>query len=146
MNVVQNQNREPGVFRDFYDGIKYKEFLSSLPPNQRQSYLTLLFNSDGSPSFKSFKFSIWPIQTIPNEIPAKIRHEKTVTFDIWFGHDKLDMVHFLKPFQTTMKNLSTNGIDCTINNENFNIKGYALCCCVDSIARAPMQGNKLIYT
>lgn len=35
--------------------------------------ITLTLNSDGSPVFKSSKFSVWPIQVMVNELPVHIR-------------------------------------------------------------------------
>ena len=53
------------------------------------------------------------------------------------------MTAFLQPFTNCINRLSTNGIRCIINNEERLIKLYALVSCVDSVARAPMQGTKL---
>ena len=39
-----------------------------------------------------------------------------------------------------MNKLSDEGIKCEINNEERIIKVFCLVCCVDSVARAPMQG------
>ncbi|XP_031782992.1 uncharacterized protein LOC116416874 isoform X1 [Nasonia vitripennis] len=40
-----------------------------------------------------------------------------------------------------MNKLSTAGIPCTIKNQNRTIKVYALIACVDTVARAPMNGT-----
>lgn len=61
-------------------------------------------------------------------------------FALWFGHDKPDMTAFLQPFVDTFNRLSEQGINCKIGNTVKNLKVYALCCCVDTVARAPMQG------
>lgn len=39
-----------------------------------------------------------------------------------------------------MNKLSAEGFKCKIDNEEINIKVYTCACCVDSVARAPMQG------
>ena len=127
-------------FSDIYSGRKYRDFIASLPNSQKHSYVTLVLNSDGSPIFKSSKFAIWPIQVSINEIPANIRMKKTITYSLWFGHDKPNMTYFLDPFVKYMNSLSANGIDCNINGNIKNIHPYVVCCCVDSVARAPMQG------
>jgi len=103
--------------QDIYDGRKYKEFIASLPDNHKKSYLTVIFNSDGSPIFKSAKFSIWPIQIIPNEVPMHVRNQKSIVYSLWFDHDKPNMTYFLRPFVDSMNSLTTNGIICNINNE-----------------------------
>lgn len=35
--------------------------------------LTLLMNTDGSPTFKSSRFSVWPILAVVNELPTTLR-------------------------------------------------------------------------
>lgn len=67
--VTGNRQSAPGTLTDIQDGDMYKKFVQKLPTDQKESYLTTIFNSDGSPVFKSSKFSMWPIQIIPNEIP-----------------------------------------------------------------------------
>lgn len=137
---IMNNNREAHIYEDFYDGRMYQNFVASLPLDERRSYLTATFNSDGSPVFKSSKFSIWPIQINVNEVPPSVRTKRPLTYALWFGHDKPNMNIFLKPFVNGVNQLSETGIDCIIHNERKTIKLYALCCCVDSVARAPMQG------
>lgn len=39
-----------------------------------------------------------------------------------------------------MNKLSEFGINVKFSKETRNVKVYAVCCCVDSIARSPMQG------
>lgn len=127
-------------YRNLCDGRKYKEFVRSLPENRQQSYVTTILNSDGSPTFKSSKFSIWPIQVMVNEIPQNVKNEKTIIYALWFGNDKPNMTNFLTPFVDSMNTLSENRITCTMNHQRRTIYPYTVYCCVDSVARAPMQG------
>lgn len=48
----------------------------------------------------------------------------------------------MKPFRDMMNNISTSGIECVIGGESRLIKVYGVSCCVDAVARAPMQGIK----
>lgn len=50
----------------------------------------------------------------------------------------------LKPQLLSVKanEISKSGVPCNIKGKNLLVKPYAICCCVDSIARAPMQGVK----
>ena len=137
---IMNRNYEDQTISDIYDGQQYKDFIKSLPEEHKKSYASFIFNSDGSPVFKSSKFSIWPIQVNLNEVPPSVRSKKPLTFGLWFGHDKPNMNIFLKPFIQNINKLSNVGVRCKINNEEKNIHIYAICCCVDTIARAPMQG------
>ncbi|KAL7290612.1 hypothetical protein TKK_0015374 [Trichogramma kaykai] len=127
-------------FNDLYDGRLYKNFKRSLPADQKNAYATLTFNSDGSPVFKSSQGSVWPIQACVNEVDFKTRSKKPIVFGMWFGKDKPSMTNFLEPFVAYINSLSELGIRCNFADEEVNIHVYALCCCVDSVARAPMQG------
>lgn len=138
--VMHERKREKDHYKDFYDGKLYRQFVQSLNPEIRKQYLTAVFNTDGAPKFESSNYSIWPIYIMPNEIP--IEHRRPIVCGLWFGKSKVSMIPFLGPFKDIMNRLSTDGIPCKIKNENLNIRLFALCSCVDTIARAPMQGVK----
>ena len=124
--------------KDIYDGYLYKKFLASLP-DEDKNYATITFNSDGAAVFKISKFSVWPIQITVNEVPVKSRN-KPIVRALWFGRDKPNMTTFLNCFVKRINEYSMEGIATIINNEVKKIKLFALCCCVGSVARAPMQG------
>ncbi|XP_071572483.1 uncharacterized protein [Temnothorax nylanderi] len=132
-----------GKIRDIFDGKYYRTFIRNLPANERYSYATTIFNTDGAPRFESSRYSIWPIYLQVNELPIQVRMKRIITCGMWFGKNKPEMTSFLQPFTETMIRLSTKGFKCTINNEMRLIKVYTLICCVDSQARAPVQGIKL---
>lgn len=138
--ISQREAINHDKFEDIYDGKKYRQFVDSLADNKKRAYATTILNSDGSPVFKSSKFAIWPIQIIVNEIPLQERIAKPIIYFLWFGHDKPNMTYFLRSFVETMNDFCTNGVPCKISNEIKLIYIYTICCCVDSIARAPMQG------
>ncbi|KAL7288242.1 hypothetical protein TKK_0017583 [Trichogramma kaykai] len=137
---MHNRNRNENDISDIYDGQLYKKFMATLNNEELHSFATCVFNSDGSPVFKSSTHSIWPIQISLNEIPAHVRQKKTITWALWFGKSKPDMNTFFKTFTDIFQEMSKNGVSCVVNNIKKNIKLYALCCCVDSVARTPMQG------
>lgn len=142
-DVVSNENHRAETIEDIYDGQKYKEFVSSLPPDQKKSYLSCIVNTDGANPFKSSKSSLWPIQIMINEIPVTARLRNIVTCGLWFGRGKPNMAMYLKPFVDLFnQKLSKIGIDCIINGEQKNLKMYCISCVVDSPARAPIQGVK----
>ena len=139
--IMRMQNIEDDVCtRDFVNGSLYHKFINSLPDDDKLNCLTSTFNTVGSPLFESSNFSIWSIQFILNEMPYNKRTAKSLVCGIWFGRDKTDMNIFLRPFVEYMNELSTIGIKCIINNEQRDIKIFTLCCCVNSVARASMQG------
>ena len=138
--IINRRMENQDKFEDFVDGHLYKEFMRSLPVNERKHFITATFNTDGSPVFKSSKFSIWPIQLIINEMPFQIRTANPIVCGMWFGKDKPNMNVFLRPFVTYMNKLANQGVKCKINNEEQFIKVHTIFSCVDSAARAPMQG------
>ena len=69
-----------------------------------------------------------------------MRTNELVLVGLWFGKDKPDMNVFLAPFVEHMNQLSTTGIECNINGIQRCIRLFPLVCCVDSVARAPVQG------
>lgn len=54
---------------DMYDGTLYQMLRS----DSEEDFLTLTFNSDGVPVFRSSKFNVWPILCCVNEIPPESR-------------------------------------------------------------------------
>ncbi|KAG0445385.1 hypothetical protein HPB47_015947 [Ixodes persulcatus] len=82
--------------------------------------LTITFNTDGTPLFKSSRNSIWPIQFIINELPSGVRFKHPTLPGLWFGKKHPKMSLFLSKF-------------------TYRSKVYALCCCVDAPARVAVQ-------
>ncbi|KAL7291599.1 hypothetical protein TKK_0014639 [Trichogramma kaykai] len=140
---VMNTNDFGNDLKDIYNGRLYSNFRNNIPETHKKSYVSLTFNSDGSPVFKSSKFSVWPIHVVPNEIPPDVRNSKPLRHLLWFGHDKPDMHIMLRIFVEKINILSAEGrgLNLKLNGEIRNIKVYAICCCVDTVARAPMQGT-----
>ncbi|KAJ8671928.1 hypothetical protein QAD02_003187 [Eretmocerus hayati] len=139
-NDIVRRRRNPETVSDITDGILYRRFVSSLPEHLRLRYATCIFNTDGVPVFKSSNISIWPIQLVINELPYDVRTANPVTCAIWFGKSKPDMDIYLDIFVREMTELENNGLTFTIGEDISNIKLFAICSCVDSMAQAPMQG------
>ena len=140
---IVKDRKYDGKLRDIFDGKCYRAFRKNLPTNENYYYVTSIFNTDGAPRFESSNYSVWPIYLQLNEIPVETRLKRIITCGLWFGKNKPEMTAFLQPFTNIMNRLSNDGIRCTINNEERLIKVYVLVCCVDTVARAPMQGIKL---
>ena len=138
--IITEHKHEKNHIHDIYDGKMYRQFVSSLPVEDKFRYVTAVFNSDGAAPFKSSPLSVWPIYLMINELPVQIRFNNLIPCALWFNREKPNMSVFLDVFVDIINKLSTQGIKCVINNEERNIKLYALTCCVDTIARSPMQG------
>lgn len=139
-HVVNHRVQEAGFIRDIYDGRRYRKFVENLNDTDRHNYATVSFNTDGAPLFESSSYSIWPIFLMVNEVPMHVRSKELILVGLWFGKDKPNMNVFLKPFVEYMNDLSKKGVDCIIEGKNLCIKIFTLICCVDAVARAPVQG------
>ena len=65
--------------KDIYDGILYKEHSASGKVLSFWNNLSLMWNVDGVPIFKSSKFSISPLYLVINELPYHLRMLKENT-------------------------------------------------------------------
>lgn len=129
------------VISDIYDGEMYRNLsrpggILSDPDN-----LSYNFNSDGSPVYKSSRFSIWPIHLHLNELPPKMRFQNVVLAGLWFGTQEPVMSIFLRPFVDQAKTLASRGVSWRKNGTCVYSKIVGLCCCVDSKARPAMQNT-----
>lgn len=125
---------------DIYDGAIYKEY--SKPGgllSERCPYnISLTWNTDGIPLFKSSKMSIWPVYLIVNELPWHMRKKKEnlLFYGLWFGDSKPLMTAFLQPLHSSLNTLEKEGLDVVIKGEKRNIKAFLLCGTADLPARA----------
>ncbi|XP_033097630.1 uncharacterized protein LOC117101708 [Anneissia japonica] len=73
--VDRNSVIDDGILRDITSGQKYRELCESahLGPND----LTLQWNCDGAPVFKSSGYSVWPVHCLVDELPPRIRKKNT---------------------------------------------------------------------
>ena len=72
-----------------------------------------------------------------NELPQHIRTNKQVVCGLMFTKTKPDMTAFLDKFVDLINECSISFIE--VNGEHH-VKLYVISCCVDSSARAPVQG------
>lgn len=77
-------------YDDIYDGYLYQQLIAEdgiLACNN----ISLTWDIDGLPPFKSSKFSLWPMYFVINELPYKllwIRTENMIIAGLWFGEAK----------------------------------------------------------
>lgn len=133
-----NDNSEETI-SDFTDGSLYKKLKTS--GALEWGDLTITFNTDGSPIFKSSKASVWPLQFVINEVPASERFLASGVAGIWFGTKHPNMSLFLDKFVEHLSNMSP--IVWQSNSRTVTSKVYAVCSCVDAPARAAVQNQVL---
>lgn len=135
---LTRQKSADDAIEDIYDGQLYKTMaggcLSSDP-----NCLSVSFNCDGVPIFKSSNYSIWPLQGILNELPPKQRKENVFLLGLWFGNGKPLMTSFLHPFTEEIKRLSNIGLDLIRGGVIVCCKVFACICSCDSVARCVLQ-------
>lgn len=102
--------------------------------------ITLTWNTDGVPVFKSSTYSIWPIQCMVNELPPHLRSKNILMTGLWFGKTKPDMNTFLKPFVEECRELERTGFVHKV--EGFTRNVFPLVCSADSPARAIVKNCK----
>ena len=97
---------------DIYDGKQYQRFFQNGGILDDQRNISLTWNTDGIPVFKSSKFAIWPLYFTVNELPYvdRISRNNMIVAGLWFGSNKPNMLTYLKPFHSSLRNLETRGI------------------------------------
>lgn len=140
LHVINERQHQCQTYEDIYDGKEYRKFVETLSDLDKRGYATVTFNTDGSPVFESSTCSIWPIQLQINELPIDVRTNHLIVYALWFGKKKPDINVFFKPFTKYMNKLGKSGIPCVLRGENKMIKIFPITCCVDAVARAPLQG------
>ena len=71
----ENLHKRNGTGRgytDIYDGTVYQRLVSEGFFSQ-PSHISLMFNTDGLPVFRSSGFSFWPLYLFVNELPYRMR-------------------------------------------------------------------------
>ena len=125
---------------DIYDGLNYQQHMKDGEFLSKKENISFIWNTDGIPVFKSSKYSMWPIYLAINELPLKKRwHANNIILaGLWLGHQKPDMLQFLKPFTESLTTLYTEGV--RINSpdiqETLTCRGMLLCGTCDLPAKA----------
>lgn len=96
---------------DIYDGEVYKELAQPGRVLSFPSNVSLLWNTDGIPVFKSSNYAVWPLYFVVNELPYKLRMRKQniLLGGLWFGSSKPNMHVFLRPFWKALSRLELHG-------------------------------------
>lgn len=99
----------------------------------RNISISLNFNVDGLPIFKSSKQTFWPILATIHEMP----HIRPIIIAIWCGFTKpTNLNEYLRPFVDELKDLMENGL--MING--FKVSVSFRCCICDTPARSFLKG------
>ncbi|XP_034143075.1 uncharacterized protein LOC117592904 [Esox lucius] len=138
---LNEKTRTLGIFSDIQSGEEYQKLCDS--GVLEKDDLTLIWNCDGAPVFKSSKCSIWPIQCQVIELKPEVRKKHILMSALWFGPSKPSMFTLLTPFVKEASLLETEGIDWQDIQGNCHVsKVFVLVCSSDSMARPLLRNTK----
>lgn len=128
----------PTAIEDIFDGQLYRTIADGILMSDPNS-LSISFNCDGVPIFKSSNFGIWPLQGVLNELPPKQRKENIFLIGLWFGTGKPTMTTFLHPFTEELRKLGSIGMKWVKAGLIVCSRVFACICSADSVARCILQ-------
>lgn len=118
---------------DICDGVVYQKLVKNGFLANKHN-ISVVFNTDGVPVFRSSAFSFWPLYLVVNELPYRMRYtfykismvekkwelnlcfcfrvakENRLFAGLWYGSTKPDMTLFLKPFAHSLAKLYSDGM------------------------------------
>lgn len=126
------RTRQPGKISDIYDGHIYKSLFENNGILSNPNNMSLTWNTDGVPLFKSSSFSLWPLYFIINELPynKRIRRENMLFAGLWFGSNKPQLLTYFAPFYQGLSKLEKEGVTVTSPDEaiaSFTSKVVVIC-------------------
>ena len=123
---------------DITTGELYQDLIKSHGLSKND--ISLTWNADDIPVFKSSQYSIWPVQCLINELPPHLRSSNILLTGLWFGKPKPKMNTFLEAFVNECKYLEVKGF--CFGSESIKRRVFALICSSDSPARAMLRNCK----
>lgn len=125
---------------DIYNGEVYKKFTAFNGPLNDPKKISLTWNTDGIPIFKSSKLSVWPFCLIINELNfvQRTKRENMVLACLWLGDTKPSMLTFLEPICSTLSKIEREGVTVQFAGakEPFNAKVFTIAGTCDLPAKA----------
>ncbi|XP_070408783.1 uncharacterized protein [Nothobranchius furzeri] len=113
LNFRLNRTKtDPNNIEDLYDGEVYRQLVDGGGPLSDPKNISLTWNTDGVPIFKSSKFSVWPFYCIINELSfmERTKRENMIFAGLWYGDSKPSMVTFLRPLSDALSKLADSGV------------------------------------
>ncbi|XP_056462598.1 uncharacterized protein LOC130402460 [Gadus chalcogrammus] len=104
--------KDPNNIEDIYDADIYKKLVDQGGPLSNPNNISLTWNTDGVPVFRSSKFSVWPFYCVINELSfiERTKRQNMIFAGLWYGDSKPSMHTFLKPLSDTLRKLEDDGI------------------------------------
>ncbi|KAK3919975.1 Chaperone protein DnaJ [Frankliniella fusca] len=125
------------ALEDIFDGSLYSKV------SDNGNYKTFNFFIDGLQVTSSSKKSAWPVLCTLNNLSPVKRRNHILMASLWLGKDKPVCNEYLRPFVQECIELSTGGVDYTVNELKRNVKFRAAMCIADSVARPAIRNSTL---
>lgn len=123
------------AIEDIYDGQLYKKLVTD-------DMISINFNMDSTPIFKSSPVSILPILFTKNELSPLQRMKNVMLCSLWFGKGKpKNMNEFMKPFVTEMRQLYESGIEYEYQQIKYVKRCQLLVSICDSVAKPTVSNS-----
>ncbi|XP_033096046.1 uncharacterized protein LOC117100452 [Anneissia japonica] len=132
-NLIDRNLIEGDDLKDVTFGQQYRQLCQNarFGPND----LTIQWNCDGAPVFKSSDYAIWPLHCLINELPAKLRTQHRFLATLWFGNLKPRADTYLKAFVDEMEHLGVEGFTWSDGNIMKRSRVVTAVCIADTICR-----------
>ena len=138
---LNEKTTTPGVLSDIESGQEYQKLC--VTGVLAKDDLSLIWNCDGAPVFKSSKCSIWPIQCQVIELKPEVRKKHILVSALWFGPGKPSVFSLLTPFVKEASLLEKEGVKWKDVQGNDHIsKVFVLIASCDSVARPMLRNTK----
>lgn len=119
------------------DAALYAEVL----PLRQNNNISITWNVDGVPLFKSSLNEVWPIRCIINELPPLLARKNIFMAGLYFGKGKPNMSSFMKCFVQRIEKVNDDGVHWVhpCNLQNIVSRVFPIISSCDSVARCMVQ-------
>lgn len=126
-----------GTVADIHDGAIYKD----IEGLRHRKNISLTWNVDGVPLFKSSANELWPIRCIINELPHDIATHNVILAAIYFGKLKPNMTAYMAAFVEQINDVNKEGVKWSHpkTSEAMGSLVYPLISTCDAVARCMVQ-------
>lgn len=117
----QRKKKCESSIEDIYDGKIYKALSAPGQILSNSNNLSLLWNTDGIPCFKSSNMSLWPLFFQINELPysKRVNPDFMILGGLWYGSKKPSIISYTEPFLKSLKQMETVGVEIQTLDTTF---------------------------
>lgn len=126
------------MISDITDGAAYRQLLQPGQFLHQTSNITSVMNTDGVNLYSSSRVELWPIFLVINEMSPGVRfaRENMLLAGVWQGKGKPPFQQYFHIFSDKINSLKEDGVNITVNSEEFCVKVSVVCATLDLPAKA----------